>query len=149
MVELQKVKKVNYEMNIARNENKKELDLIQEAFEKNVEVLLGSMTETSFELEDILEETDQTVETYKNDNDDLRQKIWKSIKKIREKDDEINKWKDEVEMISDENEELREEIEVLKKEISEMKRKYEQRRKEDGTCKSKRDKCIVRSNGKR
>ena len=41
-----------------RNENKKELDLIQEAFEKSVEVLLENMTETLFELADILEEID-------------------------------------------------------------------------------------------
>ena len=61
IVELQDIKKVNHEKNIMRNKNEMELDLIQKAVEKNVEVLLGNMTETSIELADILEETDLLI----------------------------------------------------------------------------------------
>ena len=94
--------------------NTNEFVLIQEAFERNVEALLGSMTETSFELADILEETDKTLEMYKSDNDDLRQKLWKSIEVIEEKNEEIDEWVDEAAMLSNENEKLKEELIMLK-----------------------------------
>ena len=46
--------------------------------------------ETNIELVDILEEKDQTVEEYSKDNKDLRQKLWKAIKKLRENDAKVN-----------------------------------------------------------
>ena len=79
-----------------------------------MEALLGSMIETSFELADILEETDKTLEMYKSDNDDLRQKLWKSIKMIEEKKEEIEERIDEAGTLSTENENLKEELIILK-----------------------------------
>ena len=67
MIEVQEVKKANHEKDITRNENETELDLIQKAVEKNVEVLLGNMTKTSIELVDILE--DLNTAKIKNEND--------------------------------------------------------------------------------
>ena len=46
--------------------------------------------ESNIELVDILEETDQTVNEYKKDNEDLRQKLWKAIQKLRDKDTKVN-----------------------------------------------------------
>ena len=46
--------------------------------------------ETNIELVDILEEKDQTVEEYSKDNKDLRQKLQKAIKKLRENDAKVN-----------------------------------------------------------
>ena len=40
-----------------------------------VETLLGNSMEENIELADILEETDQTVDAYRKENDDLRQKL--------------------------------------------------------------------------
>ena len=105
---------VNIKSKLDKIKDKNEFILIQEAFKRNMEVLLGSMTETSFELADILEETDKTLEMYKSDNDDLRQKLWKSIEMIKEKNEEIDKWIDEATMISNENKKLKEEIIMLK-----------------------------------
>ena len=50
-----------------------------------MEALLGNITESAFELADILEETDQTLGMYKNDNEDLRNKLWKAIAEIEVK----------------------------------------------------------------
>ena len=80
--------------------------LIQEAVERNLEALLGSMTKSAFKIADILEETDKNIEIYKSDNEELRNKLWKSIEIIEEKNTEIEEWIDEVETWSNENEEL-------------------------------------------
>ena len=108
----------NYEVNkksiLEKIEDKNEFSLIQEAVERNVEALLGIMTETSFELADILEETDKTLEMYKSDNDDLRQKLQKLIEMIKEKNEEIDEQIDEAATLSTENEKLKEELIMLK-----------------------------------
>ena len=53
-------------------QNEKELALIEEVFEQNIEVLLWSITEITLELADILEETDQTLNADEKYNKDLR-----------------------------------------------------------------------------
>ena len=69
-------------------------------------VLLGKNTELNNELAEILEETDETLEEYKKDNEDLRIKMWKAIRQIREKEAKVNELELEIEEISDKNEEL-------------------------------------------
>jgi len=99
-------------------EEEKELILIQEVVEKTTEALLGNMTEAAFEIADVLEETDENITAYKNDNDELRQKLRKSIDVIKEKNEEIDEWIEEAESLSTKNEEL-------EKEIASIKRQYE------------------------
>ena len=78
-----KDKKINYVVKIQeikeKNENEKEQDLINEKSEWYAEILLRNVMESNIELIDILEETDQTVDEYSKDNEDLRQKLWKAI----------------------------------------------------------------------
>jgi len=74
-----KDKKTNYVIKIQeikkKNENEKEQDLINEESRWYVEILLGNIMELNIELVDILEETDQIVDEYSKDNEDLRQKL--------------------------------------------------------------------------
>ena len=93
-----------------KTENKKEQDLIQEAYGRYVEILLGNSMELNIELADILEETDQTVEEYRKENDNLRQKLWKAIQKLRDKNAEVNDIEQELEVAKDEIEELYEKL---------------------------------------
>ena len=89
-----KDKKTNYVIKIQeikeKNENEKEQDLINEESGQYAEILLGNIMESNIELIDILEETDQTVDEYSKDNEDLRQKLWKAIQKVRDKDVKVN-----------------------------------------------------------
>jgi len=111
----QETYKINMQLKIEKQEDEKELMLIQEAVERNVEALLGSMTESAFEIADVLEETDKNIEIYKSDNEELRKKLWKSIEAIEEKNTEIEEWINEAETWSNENEELKREISLIKR----------------------------------
>ena len=62
--------------------------------------------ELNIELVDILEETDQIVDEYSKDNEDLRQKLQKTIQKLRDKDIEVNDIEQELESANDEIEDL-------------------------------------------
>ena len=71
-----------------------------------MEILLGNSIELNIELADILEETDQMVDEYSKDNEDLRQKLWKAIQKLRDKDAKVNVIEQELELAKDEIEDL-------------------------------------------
>ena len=73
------------------------------------------MTESAFEIADVLEETDKNIEIYKSDNEELRKKLWKSIEAIEEKNTEIEEWIDEAETWSKENKQLKREISWIKR----------------------------------
>jgi len=61
------------------DEYEKEKELIQEEFVNIVEKLLVYSEEMNVELAEILEETDNTVEDYTNNNKELKEKLWKAI----------------------------------------------------------------------
>ena len=107
----------------AQKEEEKELVLIQETIQRFVEVLLGSMTESAFQLENVLEETEQILETYKSDNNDLRQKQWKAIEMIEEKDEDMEEYREENRTLLHENRKLKTEISMWEKRWKESHRK--------------------------
>ena len=76
--------------------------------------------ETNIELVDILEEKDQTVEEYSKDNKDLRQKLWKAIKKLRENDAKVNDIEKELESANDKIKNLQEEVYRINHELEEV-----------------------------
>ena len=59
------------------------------------------------ELGDVLEDSNRTIEEYKNDNNDLWQKIWKAIKKIQSRDEELEEKVTEIETAYEVIEELK------------------------------------------
>ena len=69
-----------------KDENADKQERIQEEIMKNIKTLLGKNTELNIELADILEETDETLEEYKKENEDLRIKVWNALRQIRDKD---------------------------------------------------------------
>ena len=72
--------------------------MTQEVLTRKLELLLANGAEENLELTDILKETNQTVEEYKNNND-LRQKLWKTIIKMRERDAKVNEWEKRLKLL--------------------------------------------------
>ena len=135
-IEAMKNQMKEHELKLVQQDEEKEASVINEAVERSMEVLLGNMTESAFELADILEETDQTLGTYKNDNEDLRNKLWKAIAAIEEKKDlqiqldsalkkikyceyRIESLEEAIEIEKEENEELEKELKMATKALNE------------------------------
>ena len=119
-----KDKKKNYVVKIQeiteKTENEKEQDMINKVCGRYVEILLGNSTETNIELVDILEEIDQTVNEYSKDNEDLKQKLWKAIQNLRDKDTKVNNIEKELELANDKIEDLQEKVHRINHELEEV-----------------------------
>ena len=105
--------------------------MIQEVCGQYVEILLGNSMELNIELANILEETDQMVEEYSKENEDLRQKLWKAIKKLRDKDAKVNDIEQELELAKDKIEDLQEKLYQTNQELKESQRNCEKERVEN------------------
>ena len=84
--------------------------MINKVYGRYIEILLRNSTETNIELVDILEEIDQTVNEYSKDNEDLKQKLWKAIQNLRDKDTKVNNIEKELELANNKIEDLQEKV---------------------------------------
>ena len=84
--------------------------------------------EENIELADILEETDQTVDAYRKENKDLRQKLWKAIQKLKDKDAKVNDIEQELEVAKDEIDELYEKLHQTNQEVKDLQRNRDKER---------------------
>ena len=126
-----------------KDKNADEQERIQEEIMKNAETLLGKNTELNIELVDILEETDKTLEEYKKENEDLRIKVQKAIRQIRDKDEKLKELELEIEVISDEHEEIERKLIDKDRDFSALQKKYEKEKKMNERKESQRDKGII------
>ena len=91
-----------------------------------MERLLGKSTEMNFELAEILEEIDETVEEYKKNNDNIKKKLWEALRQIRDKDSKLVEFEEAIKIISDKNDELNEKLQEQQKDFNELKEKYKE-----------------------
>ena len=79
------------------------------------------------------------IEEYKGDNEDLRQKIWKAIRTIQSKEEELEEKETEIETAYEEIEELNAKIKKVDRDLNVLKNKNKAVRmygsKKVGTCK--------------
>ena len=71
------------------------------------------------ELGDVIKQSDHTIEEYKQNNEDLRQKLWKAIRKIQLKDDDLDKKESELKVAYEIIEELQDRLRELGEEFEE------------------------------
>ena len=84
--------------------------------------------ESNIELADILEETDQIVDEYRKDNEDLRQKLMKTIQKLKDKDAKVNGIEQKLGVAKDEIEELYEKLYQTNQEVKDLQRNRDKER---------------------
>ena len=75
------------------------------------------------EFGDIIKESDRTIEEYKSDNEDLRQKIQKVIRTIQSKEEELEEKETEIETAYEEIEELNDKMKKAERELNAFKNK--------------------------
>ena len=80
----------------------------------------------NFELAEILEEIDETVEEYKKNNDNAKKKLQEALRQIKDKDSKLVEFEEAIEIISDENNELNEKLHEQQKDFKELKEKYQE-----------------------
>ena len=106
------------------NQELEELKQVNEVCRSTEEALLCESEKEKFKLGEILEVSDQTIEEHRDNNTDMRQKLWKAIRKIKEKSFEV-------EVVEEENDDSREKLENAEEELNVMRRK----------CAKERRKC--------
>jgi len=87
--------------------------------------LLANSTDINLELAEVIEETDEILEEYKMNYEDVKIKLLCTIKQLKEKDMQVNELQQEIEMISDENEELNEKLCDKTDDFNRLKREYD------------------------
>ena len=86
------------------NNTENELHKINEVCRIIIEVFMHNSEEEKVYLGEIVVQSDKTIEEIERDNADLRQKIWKAMKQIKEKNLGL-------EITQEENKDLREKLE--------------------------------------
>ena len=86
-------------LEIENTKLKDKLEILEELKEQleNLTTEKRKSDELVKDLGEVIEQSDNMIKEYKNDNEDLRQKIWKAIRKIQMKDKELEEKEIELE----------------------------------------------------
>ena len=85
----------------------------EEAYKEKLTLLeenVKKLKEELAEFGEIIKQSDATIEEYKTDNEDLRIKMWKAIRKIQSKEEELDEKDIELETAEEVIEKLRERL---------------------------------------
>ena len=117
----------NYIVEIKLKKNNKnyieeEQEMINEEIYNIFERLIAYNKEVNIELADVLEESDNTINDYVKENEDIKIKLQKAIQQAREINVEIKEKDIELEIVNKENDDLHDKLDIITQELNDLKK---------------------------